>query len=505
MSSNNMSSKGSFGGVLNESNDNSKTKLNSASDNESLKNYSDIDVDDDDIHNVETLGSIIKGYSKENSESKKRRLSNESNDTNKSKVMKDSTNSNQTTSGVHLANRNSKDAQGRVPPVIFFKVSEKPDKVVIEEYLIANAKDVDIKDFKITANNNVLIYTSSNEENEKLANNRSLFENKGRLNLNAIDRKPYLMIKNVSYDFIKNSEDALKGLGIIEIIAMRSKSNGRLLNFVKVLAENEDTKKKLLNERFIRIALSKLYLEDFTRPPTQCRKCKAFGHIEKNCKSNQKCGKCSRNHVEEECNVNKEEYKCANCECNHSAFYRGCNNFREAKNLLLLTSKKQTIVSTGNELKEAGCALDNSSKFITERRYSSVVSNESDILKKFNELLVSNNTTLNKQTEEIVKRESAESIKTIEKIMSINNQKLCYFVIDTIKLLVPSVKFSETKLKCIEKAFSSHQLGYVNGKNLIDNYCPQNKRNTSRQRNLDDDDDDSSDNCSGYIPSKIND
>ena len=88
--------------------------------------------------------------------------------------------------------------------------------------------------------------------------------------------------------------------GITEIIEMKNKNSGKSCNFVKVLVENENTKKHLLNERFIRIALSKLYIEDFTKPPTQCRKCKAFGHIEKNCKSIQKCGKCSNNHLEGE-------------------------------------------------------------------------------------------------------------------------------------------------------------------------------------------------------------
>ena len=108
------------------------------------------------------------------------------------------------------------------------------------------------------------------------------------------------MVKNVTYDFMKNCEETLKNFGIVEIIEMKNKIDGRLRNFVKIRMANEDVKNKLLNERFIRIALFKIYIEDFAKPPTQCRKCKSFGHIEKNCKSVQKYGECTGNHSEDE-------------------------------------------------------------------------------------------------------------------------------------------------------------------------------------------------------------
>ncbi len=172
--------------------------------------------------------------------------------------------------------------------MIFFKVQEKPDKSMIEKYLIDTIKDVNIEDFKITANNNVLIYTNSNEDNEKLVNNKELFNGIDRLNLNAIDKRPYIMIKNVTYDFIKDKDEELVRVGIIEVIEMKNKISGNSYNFVKALIINEETKRELLNERFIRIGISKIYLEDFVEPPTQCRKYKAIGHIEKNCKSTRK-------------------------------------------------------------------------------------------------------------------------------------------------------------------------------------------------------------------------
>ena len=84
--------------------------------------------------------------------------------------------------------------KNKIEPVIFFKVHENPSKEKIEKYLNLEAKGIQIEEFKITANNNVLIYTKSNEENEKLVNDTNLFKGIGRLNLNNIDKRPYLII-----------------------------------------------------------------------------------------------------------------------------------------------------------------------------------------------------------------------------------------------------------------------------------------------------------------------
>jgi hypothetical protein len=263
-----------------------------------LENFNDFEMDDIDekdnenADDVETIEAIMHELASNN---KKRRYSND-NDANKPNVPKESSRSlngvrsSVGSTGCHgNSTRNKQFAKGaRIEPVIFFKVQEKPDKSRIEKYLIDTIKDVNIEDFKITANNNVLIYTNSNEDNEKLVNNKELFNGIDRLNLNAIDKRRYIMIKNVTYDFIKDKDEELVRVGIIEVIEIKNKISGNSYNFVKALIINEETKRELLNERFIRIGISKIYLEDFVKPPTQCRKCKAIGHIEKNCKSTRK-------------------------------------------------------------------------------------------------------------------------------------------------------------------------------------------------------------------------
>jgi hypothetical protein len=127
----------------------------------------------------------------------------------------------------------------------------------------------------------------------------------------------------------------------------------------------------LLNERFIKIGLSKLYLEDFIKPPTQCRKCKSFVHNEKYYQSVQKGGKCTGNHVEDQCGVKKENYKCANCGRSHSSFYRGCHDFREAKNQLLLKNDKISTVYSNNNFGKSSNTLQNCSRISPGRQYNS--------------------------------------------------------------------------------------------------------------------------------------
>jgi hypothetical protein len=273
---------------------------------------------------------------------------------------------------------------------------------------------------------------------------------------------------------MKNSETTLKTFfGINEIIEMKNKSTGIPFKFVKVLVESEDRKKQLLNERFIKIGLSKLYLEDFIKPPTQCRKCKSFGHNEKNCQSVQKCGKCTGNHVEDQCGVKKENYKCANCGRSHSSFYRGCHDFREAKNQLLLKNDKISTVNSNNNSGKSSNTLQNSTRISPGRQYSSVLAtnNNDELLKQFEIMLTNNKDQIIKQTTDVVKQESVAIQKRIDKIMQQNNLKLCYFVVDTIKALVPAVRFTTSKMKIIQEAFISHQLGDIQIDNLKNYYC----------------------------------
>ena len=73
-----------------------------------------------------------------------------------------------------------------------------PNKVKINEYLVNTVEDINIIEFKITSNKNVLVYTNSNEGNEMLVNNINLFDGVSRINLNSkLISKLLLLISNI--------------------------------------------------------------------------------------------------------------------------------------------------------------------------------------------------------------------------------------------------------------------------------------------------------------------
>ena len=61
----------------------------------------------------------------------------------------------------------------------------------------------------------------------------------------------------------------------------------------------------------------------------QCFKCQAHGHIEANCENTQRCPRCvGDNHIKD---CNKIGPHIANCNEKHSAAYKGCPKYKEAK------------------------------------------------------------------------------------------------------------------------------------------------------------------------------
>ena len=61
----------------------------------------------------------------------------------------------------------------------------------------------------------------------------------------------------------------------------------------------------------------------------QCFKCQAYGHIAANCDNMQRFPKCGGPHHVKDCNQN--DPCCANCIEKHSAAYKGCQKYKEAK------------------------------------------------------------------------------------------------------------------------------------------------------------------------------
>lgn len=218
----------------------------------------------------------------------------------------------------------------KVAAVIFFKVNEEmKDQEKLNKYVKETSNGVKIEEVKMTANIIVMIYTNSSADNETLMRNQELFKGLGRLDLNTIDKTPYVLVKNMTYNTAIRNVVELRELGIKGAYEMTSKHTGHVNKMIKAAMESEERKTQLLNMRYIIIENEKYYVEEFMMPPIQCRRCKGFEHVEKICKNKFKCGKCSKEHKEEECN---STCKSANCSGEHSTFYRGCPEFTKTKN-----------------------------------------------------------------------------------------------------------------------------------------------------------------------------
>ena len=74
------------------------------------------------------------------------------------------------------------------------------------------------------------------------------------------------------------------------------------------------------------------------RPPvSRCYNCQRYGHSAHRCNAKIRCPRCSQGHKWEDCPNKKETPKCANCGGNHSAAYMGCNKYKVAKDIHIIT------------------------------------------------------------------------------------------------------------------------------------------------------------------------
>jgi hypothetical protein len=74
-------------------------------------------------------------------------------------------------------------------------------------------------------------------------------------------------------------------------------------------------------------------VETFNAPkgPLQCKRCQHLGHTQSNCGYAPRCVACGDAHPSGKCVTPKQQLKCCSCGGNHTANYRGCSKWKEAK------------------------------------------------------------------------------------------------------------------------------------------------------------------------------
>ena len=112
----------------------------------------------------------------------------------------------------------------------------------------------------------------------------------------------------------------------------------RLQKFDKIKQEKLDTESIIIEySQDIEFPLRMFFgyrritVKQFIPFPVRCFKCQKYGHVSKSCRGTPKCPICSENHSYEECD--KQHVKCSNCGLNHSAGYKGCEEFLKAKKI----------------------------------------------------------------------------------------------------------------------------------------------------------------------------
>ena len=63
----------------------------------------------------------------------------------------------------------------------------------------------------------------------------------------------------------------------------------------------------------------------------QCKRCQRFGHTQRNCGYAPRCVACGGAHLTGGCSTPREQPQCCGCGGNHTASYRGCIKWKQAK------------------------------------------------------------------------------------------------------------------------------------------------------------------------------
>ena len=149
--------------------------------------------------------------------------------------------------------------------------------------------------------------------------------------------------------------DLLELLSTQKVTAARrfkKRINGKLEETPSVLLSfNSESTPESVSFLFEKYKVDK-YVPEVLR----CHKCQQFGHVQKYCKNTIKCVRCGGSHSFENC-PKKEEPVCFRCKEKHSAAYKGCKMYKEAKSILSIkTNEKISYAQAARQFKNQASA-----------------------------------------------------------------------------------------------------------------------------------------------------
>ena len=365
-----------------------------------------------------------------------------------------------------------------VAPIIFFKVDRKfiKDRHILEKEILQQTKkdNINISEIKITANGNLLIFAATTSDKMKLKNNNDLLPHLKRLDLGTDEKKHFLIVKGATADRLKEFESDLTAMGIKHVQEILNK-DGNQIKISKIELVSREAKETLSSIGFIQICLSRYRVENVVKPPIRCHKCKQFGHLMANCKNTETCAKCGNEHNTDTCP--NTQIKCLNCGEKHSCYYKGCRVFKDLYKQQIEHNKQSgTNHTTAINISKSSNEIPNTQHKPsgTYRSYSEAISSNQPNISKLEEKLAQIENNLDSKLDKCFKdiKETlsnlADTVTNLSKSVKENNSKLCYFILDIIKLIVPKIPPpNETVMNIINQRMFFHNLGAIDSKTLL--------------------------------------
>ena len=158
------------------------------------------------------------------------------------------------------------------------------------------------------------------------------------------------IIFRVDLDF--SEEEICEEIGAKSVKRIIKKIGGKEIKTAQVLVifEQELPEQVMIGWRRHRV-------EIFIPDPIRCYQCQRYGHKASACNGYEKCSICSNRHNVKECpektkGMEEKESKCPNCGGKHSASYRGCPNFKIAKEITKIQFSSETKMSYADAIKK---------------------------------------------------------------------------------------------------------------------------------------------------------
>ena len=241
-------------------------------------------------------------------------------------------------------NSNPNETKIHIPPPIFIK-----SNIEYSGFCDAIKKTIGSNEFFCKSNLNELKLQLHTPDSYRKVIHLLKDKNVNFHTYQAQQEKPFrIVIRNLHHttdkNFIKNELKAL-GYSVVQVVNVLQWQTKKPLPLFFIDLEPNENNSEIF--KLSSICYTKIKVEE-PRPRNhiiQCQRCQNLGHTKTYCNHQPRCVKCSEAHLTENCQKSPDQPpKCALCEGQHPASYKGCPSYKDiqSKRKPFNTSKAQT-------------------------------------------------------------------------------------------------------------------------------------------------------------------